>query len=76
MIRTYCDICGKELKEDCSDQVNIDFHSFGISGFILKLEAHQCKANEINLCVDCARGVVSDIEKRRKLRTMRENKSK
>ena len=67
MIKTYCDICGKELKEDCSDQVNLDFHAFGITGFIVKLQAEQFKANSLNLCVECAEKVVSDIEDLRKI---------
>jgi len=68
MIKIYCDICGKELAEDCSDQVNLDFHSYGISGFVLELESKKYKDNELNLCVSCAESVVSDIEDLRKMR--------
>ena len=68
MIKVYCDICGKELAEDCSDQVNLDFHSYGISGFVLELEFKKCKDSELNLCVSCAESVVSDIEDLRKIR--------
>ena len=68
MIKVYCDICGKELAEDCSDQVNLDFHSYGVSGFVLELELKKCKDSELNLCVPCAESVVSDIEDLRKMR--------
>lgn len=68
MIKVYCDICGKELAEDCSDQVNLDFHSYGISGFVLELESQKFKDSELNLCVPCAESVVSDIEDLRKMR--------
>lgn len=68
MIKTYCDICGKELKEDCSDQVNLDFNFYGSTGFELKLERDYFKGNELNLCVSCAESVVSDIEDLRKMR--------
>lgn len=63
MIKVFCDICGKELAEDCSDQVNLDFHSYGISGFVLELESKKCKDSELNLCVSCAEKVVSVIKK-------------
>jgi hypothetical protein len=62
MIKTYCDICGKELKQDNSDQVNIDFNAFGISGFKVNLNGYECTCCEVNLCVECAESVVSDIE--------------
>ena len=68
MIKVYCDICGRELAEDCSDQVNLDFHSCGISGFVLELEYNKYKDSELNLCVPCAESVVSDIEDLRKMR--------
>lgn len=68
MIKTYCDICGRELKEDCSDQVNLDFNFYGSTGFELKLEQNHFKGNELNLCVSCAESVVSDIEGLRKMR--------
>ena len=54
MIKIYCDICGKQLNKDCSNQVNLDFNAYGTSGF---------KPMEINLCVDCANEVESCIEK-------------
>ena len=56
MIKVYCDICGKELKSDCSDQVNLDFNAFGTTGF---------EPKELNMCVECANKVVSDIEELR-----------
>lgn len=54
MVQVFCDVCGKILKQDCSDQVNIDFNSYGVTGF---------KWMEVNLCVSCAKLVVSEIEK-------------
>ena len=54
MIKVYCDICGKELKRNCFDQVNLDFNAYKTSGF---------ESKELNLCVDCANEVKSCIEK-------------
>ena len=54
MIKVYCDICGKELKSDCSDQVNLDFNAYRTSGF---------ESKELNLCVNCAKKVESCTEK-------------
>ena len=54
MILTYCDICKKLLKQDCSDQVNLDFNSYGVSGF---------QRMEVQLCVPCAKLVISEMEK-------------
>ena len=61
MIKIYCDICGKQLNKDCSNQVNIDFNAFGTSGF---------EPKELNLCVECANKVVSDIEELRSGETL------
>lgn len=54
MVQVFCDVCGKILKQDCSDQVNLDFNSYSVTGF---------KRMEVNLCVSCAKLVVSEIEK-------------
>jgi len=61
MIKTFCDICEKELAKDCSDQVNLDFNAFGCVGFEVALNGLKYD-NELNLCKDCADSVVSDIE--------------
>ena len=71
MIRTFCDICGKELNEDHSNQVNVTFHAYGLEGFVVKLKAHTFKDGEINLCVGCADSVVSDIEDLKLMRGVR-----
>lgn len=52
MIKVYCDICGRLLKKDCSDQVNLNFNAYGVTGF---------KTMEVNLCVPCAEFIVSKI---------------
>lgn len=70
MIKMFCDICGKELAQDCEDTVNLDFHSFGVSGFEVRLEKYKPLADELNLCVDCAEKVVSSIEDLRKIAKM------
>ena len=62
MIKTYCDICKKELADDCHDVVNINFHSFGVSGFELKIGNYKPKAHELNMCVECANKVVECID--------------
>lgn len=62
MTKVYCDICGRELAEDCSDQVNLDFNSFGTAGFTLEIDKYKPRESELNLCVECAEKVVSDIE--------------
>jgi len=67
MIKMYCDICGKELSDDCHDVVNIDFNSFGTAGFTLEIDKYKPKSSELNLCVECAEKVVSDIEDLRKI---------
>jgi len=72
MIKIYCDICGKELAEDCSDQVNLDFNFYAMSGFVLELEGKHFKDHELNLCVSCAESVVSDIEDLKKIRRQNE----
>jgi hypothetical protein len=66
MIKMYCDICGKELSDDCHDVVNIDFNSFGTVGFTIEIDKYT-KASELNLCVACAKKVVSGIENLRKI---------
>ena len=53
MIKVYCDVCKRLLKNDSSNAVNLDFYSYGVSGF-----SHE----EINLCVPCAELVVSTID--------------
>ena len=53
MIRAYCDICGKMMKNDCSDMVNLDFNAYFVSGF---------EKREKNLCVPCAERIVSIID--------------
>jgi len=67
MIKVYCDICGKELSEDFRDSVNLDFNSFGTAGFTLEIDKYKPKDAELNLCVECAEKVVSDIEGLRKI---------
>ena len=69
MIKMYCDICEKELSEDCKDVINIDFNSFGTAGFTLEIDKYKpkSKSSELNLCVECAEKVVSDIEDLRKI---------
>lgn len=56
MIKTYCDICQKEI-DYRSDGVNLDFNSYGTINFKGKnnLEEQQ-------LCVKCATKVVNFIE--------------
>lgn len=58
MIKTFCDICEKEMAKDCSDLVNLDFNSYGCCGF----EAAKKYGNEFNFCKDCATKVVLTIE--------------
>lgn len=70
MIRTYCDICQRELAEDCRDTVNLDFHSFGVSGFELKIGKYKPRTPELNLCVDCANKVVESIDSLQELAWM------
>ena len=67
MIKMYCDICGKELSGDCRDVVNLDFNCFGTAGFTLEIDKCKPKDSELNLCVECAEKVVSDIEDLRKI---------
>lgn len=67
MIKMYCDICGKELSEDCNNVVNLDFNYFGTAGFMCEIDKYKPKASELNLCVECAEKVVSDIEDLRKI---------
>lgn len=55
MIKMYCDICGKELSDDCHDVVNIDFNSYAIEGAIFE------DNREFNLCVSCANKVYDAI---------------
>lgn len=50
MTKVFCDRCGKELDPECKDQVNIDFNSFGVSGFRDRVRGHTC----FQYCVDCA----------------------
>ena len=57
MVQVFCDVCGKKLEQDCSDQVNLNFNSYGVTGF---------KMMEVNLCVPCAKLVVSEIEELKK----------
>lgn len=68
MIKTYCDICGKELSEDCHDMVNLDFNSFGVSGFVLEFDKYKPRNPEVNLCVGCAESVVLQIEDLRQIK--------
>ena len=74
MIKVFCEVCGKELSEDFSDAVNLDFNSFGVSGFVLEIGEYKPKPPELNLCVECAGKVVSKIEELRKISRMKENK--
>ena len=67
MIKMFCDICRKELSEDCNNVVNLDFNSFGTAGFMLEIDKYKPKSSELNLCVECAEKVVSDIEDLRKI---------
>ena len=67
MIKMFCDICGKELSDDCRDVVNLDFNCFGTAGFTLEIDKYKPKDSELNLCVECAENVVSDIEDLRKI---------
>ena len=62
MIRTFCDICGKELDELGSDCVNLDFNCYGVTGFKVVLQKKEYKKNELQLCVDCANAVVLELE--------------
>lgn len=53
MIKTYCDMCGKEI--DCDiDQVNLDFNHYGV----VKFE----RDKEKQLCVGCADKVIKFID--------------
>lgn len=67
MIRMICDVCGKTLRNDCHDVVNLDFHSYGASGFVLEIDKYKPLQQELNLCVECAEHVVSDIEDLRRI---------
>ena len=53
MIKVFCDNCGKELKEDCSDQVNIDINCFQVSGI---------KNEGFNYCPGCAKTIISYLQ--------------
>lgn len=52
MIKTYCDLCGKEI-ETSNDEVNMDFNAFGCTNF--RLRAYQFHA-------DCARRIKDKLE--------------
>lgn len=67
MIKIFCDICGRELSENFKDVVNLDFNSYGTAGFTLEINKYKPKKSELNLCVECAYKVVSDIEDLRKI---------
>lgn len=46
MIKVYCDMCGKELKSDYSNVVNLDFNCYGTVDFD--------RGHTYNLCKKCA----------------------
>lgn len=48
MTRVFCDCCGKTLKDDYSNAVNLDWSYFGISGFTAQKKSYQ-------FCAECAK---------------------
>lgn len=46
MIKVYCDICGKQLKDDYSNVINLDFNCYGVAKFE--------RPKTYNLCKSCA----------------------
>lgn len=48
MVKVYCDICGKELKDDYEDTVSLRFNHYGTADF--KDEPK----TTFELCKDCA----------------------
>lgn len=70
MIRIFCDICGKELDEFHSDSISLDFNCYGVTGFVVILNKKEYRNKSLQLCVDCANAVVSEIEDLQKLAKM------
>lgn len=54
MIKVYCDGCGKQLKNDFEDTVNMDFNCYGTAKFDDR--------KTYNLCKQCATVVKEFIE--------------
>lgn len=52
MIKTYCDLCGTEI-ETADSQVNLDWHAFGVSGFV---------GDDYNFHAECAVRVKDAIQ--------------
>ena len=61
MIRTFCDVCGKELGELHENQVNLAFYTYGVSDFEVNLQNGNYTNKELNLCVSCAESVVQEL---------------
>lgn len=54
MVKVYCDICGKQLKSDYSNVVNLDFNCYGTADFD--------KGHTYNLCKKCATKIKAHID--------------
>lgn len=46
MIKVYCDICCRQLKDDYSNVININFNCYGVAKF--------AEPKTYNLCKRCA----------------------
>ena len=49
MVKVYCDGCGKQLKSDYADVINVDFNCYGTANFE--------RFDTRNLCKQCATAV-------------------
>lgn len=50
MVKVYCDICGKELKGNFEDTVNVRFNHYGTVDF----KDEDAPKTSFELCKDCA----------------------
>lgn len=55
MLKVYCDGCGKQLKSNFADVINMEFHSYGTAEF----DDGETK----NFCKSCATTIKEFIEK-------------
>ena len=51
MVKVYCDICGKSLKGNFEDTVNVRFNCYGTVDF---KESEDAPKTSFELCKDCA----------------------
>ena len=63
----FCDICGKMLEEKHTNQVNIEFISYSLGkkyeqGFMLNIRGRKDITKELQVCVECAESIASNIE--------------